>query len=170
MSATFDVDKSERIKRGHLNRARRFAIADRDGWICHYCGIEGDRHHGPDGNAWHIDHMHPVSLGGSDDESNLVLSCQDCNLEKHDTPYEEFVTRHRDLTSQIIRHLAPFRNLVVGRGGDGFHYVYFRTNNVDIDSWETAGYVTESGRATIVDLVRAASRLYHIAQLNSGRT
>lgn len=31
-------------------------------------------------NAYHIDHLTPVSKGGSHHETNLVLSCPTCNL------------------------------------------------------------------------------------------
>lgn len=31
---------------------------------------------------FHVDHIWPVSLGGTDDLDNLVLACRRCNLEK----------------------------------------------------------------------------------------
>ena len=34
--------------------------------------------------SFHIDHKIPRSHGGTDDLSNLVLSCQRCNLKKRD--------------------------------------------------------------------------------------
>lgn len=48
---------------------------------CGYCGIpvsllvEGDVH---------LDHMNPLSRGGSDTIDNVIISCADCNLAKHD--------------------------------------------------------------------------------------
>jgi len=33
--------------------------------------------------TWHIDHLYPVSWGGTNDLDNLVLSCPKCNRRKH---------------------------------------------------------------------------------------
>lgn len=34
------------------------------------------------GRKFHIDHLKPLWQGGEDKESNLVVSCPDCNLKK----------------------------------------------------------------------------------------
>lgn len=52
-------------------RARVFA---RDGERCAYCG----KHEGP----WEIDHVMPLRHGGTDDLSNLRVSCRRCNQVK----------------------------------------------------------------------------------------
>lgn len=50
----------------------RTAILKRWGYACAYCGAL----------AKHLDHVHPLSKGGSDTESNIVPACQRCNLSK----------------------------------------------------------------------------------------
>ena len=40
-----------------------------------------------------IDHFVPKSKGGTDAMINLRLACIDCNSEKKDTPYHDFVGR-----------------------------------------------------------------------------
>ena len=46
---------------------------------CVYCGKP----------AQHLDHIYPKSRGGSNDESNLVPACANCNISKHaKTPQE----------------------------------------------------------------------------------
>jgi uncharacterized Zn finger protein (UPF0148 family) len=41
------------------------------------------------GDAYHIDHVAPVSKGGSNTADNLQLLCRHCNLSKHDKdPYQ----------------------------------------------------------------------------------
>lgn len=45
------------------------------------------------GGRYHIDHRIPLSRGGSNDISNIVLSCPRCNLSKHDKMPSEFVGR-----------------------------------------------------------------------------
>lgn len=55
---------------------KRVAIGARDGWNCHYCGIELNI------ETATIDHFIPKSKCGSNELRNLVLSCKSCNQEK----------------------------------------------------------------------------------------
>jgi hypothetical protein len=52
----------------------------RDNHACRYCGATA-----PDVKLT-IDHVTPTTLGGSDDPSNLVTACADCNAGKSATP------------------------------------------------------------------------------------
>lgn len=54
----------------------RYEVLRRDEYTCRYCGEAA-----PDVKLT-VDHVNPVSLGGSDDPSNLVAACQDCNAGK----------------------------------------------------------------------------------------
>lgn len=56
-----------------ISRRLRFEILRRDGHTCRYCGAMA-----PDVQLT-VDHVTPVALGGSDDPSNLVAACADCN-------------------------------------------------------------------------------------------
>lgn len=79
------IDKLKRIHR-------------RDNNICVYCGL-------PDqipGIA-HIDHIIPVSKGGTWSVNNLVVSCKHCNLEKHNKDVYEW----HEIKGEII----PKKNL-----------------------------------------------------------
>lgn len=53
---------------------RRQDIARRDRWLCRYCGTGL----GP----FHVDHVVPISQGGSNSARNLVLACDTCNTRK----------------------------------------------------------------------------------------
>jgi hypothetical protein len=55
----------------------RFAVMQRDGFRCTYCGRTA-----ADGVTLHVDHVQPVAAGGVDEEGNLVTACSDCNLGK----------------------------------------------------------------------------------------
>ena len=59
-----------------ISKRLRFAIFDRDGFTCKYCGSQSDT------VTLHIDHILPVSKGGTNSQENLVTSCADCNLGK----------------------------------------------------------------------------------------
>lgn len=56
----------------------RREIYDRDGGRCRLCNI--DLPYGP--NAFHLDHIVPIFLGGPDIPSNVQLACQPCNRSK----------------------------------------------------------------------------------------
>lgn len=59
-----------------VSRRLRYEILRRDGNTCRYCGAKA-----PDVPLT-VDHVVPVALGGSDEPSNLVAACQDCNSGK----------------------------------------------------------------------------------------
>jgi hypothetical protein len=100
----------------------------RDGDVCHYCGIglvvlpRGGHMSGAEAKLWErrartIDHKTPVRFGGSDEPSNLVLSCRDCNERKGTLPYEVFVSRHPRPTAPVESPpLPPIRATIdIGR-------------------------------------------------------
>lgn len=65
-------------KRKSISKKVRFEIFKRDSFRCQYCGRSA-----PD-VVLEIDHIKPVSDGGTNDITNLVTSCFDCNRGKSD--------------------------------------------------------------------------------------
>jgi CRISPR/Cas system Type II protein with McrA/HNH and RuvC-like nuclease domain len=71
-------------------------LAKRDGgWNCHYCGCAIHREPMRVNSIKKprqatVDHMHPLSKGGSDSVQNMVLACSVCNNEKADMDYFAF--------------------------------------------------------------------------------
>lgn len=63
-------------------RIRR-AVLKRDGHTCFYCGASGDT------VLMTVDHIIPVSAGGTDDDGNLVACCSPCNTQKGATLLRE---------------------------------------------------------------------------------
>jgi hypothetical protein len=59
-----------------VSKRIRFEVLRRDGHACRYCGGKA-----PDVRLT-VDHVMPVALGGSDDPTNLVAACADCNSGK----------------------------------------------------------------------------------------
>jgi hypothetical protein len=66
------------------------AIRQRDENRCTYCGGAGNDTTGPDGLAWHIDHVVPWSKSWDDSPANLALACARCNIRKRDRDAESF--------------------------------------------------------------------------------
>ena len=54
-------------------RRTRALVLERDGGVCHLCGLPG---------ATTVDHLWPAHLGGTDDLSNLAASHLGCNSRK----------------------------------------------------------------------------------------
>lgn len=57
-----------------IPKRTRYEVLARDNHTCRYC-------HASD-SPLTIDHVIPVALGGTDDPSNLVAACRDCNYGK----------------------------------------------------------------------------------------
>lgn len=57
-----------------VSKRTRYEVLRRDNYTCRYC-------HATD-SPLTVDHVVPVTLGGSDDPSNLVAACKDCNAGK----------------------------------------------------------------------------------------
>ncbi|MCJ7557681.1 MAG: HNH endonuclease [Gammaproteobacteria bacterium] len=89
----------------------RQIVKRRDGSICQYCGEET-----LDG---HVDHIIPLSRGGTDSIDNLLWSCAFCNISKGAKPLDEFAEYRRqplenlqtsnalDLTEILTSELKP---------------------------------------------------------------
>lgn len=56
----------------------RYSVLSRDGFRCQYCG----RSPQGDGVKLVVDHIIPVSKGGTNEENNLITACTDCNRGK----------------------------------------------------------------------------------------
>lgn len=63
-------------KRKPITKAVRFEVFKRDKFTCQYCGESAPN------VILEIDHIVPVSKGGTNDIMNLVTSCRDCNRGK----------------------------------------------------------------------------------------
>lgn len=64
------------MKRIALTKKIRFEVFKRDGFKCVYCGNT------PPNVLLEVDHVIPVSKGGTNQIDNLVCSCYDCNRGK----------------------------------------------------------------------------------------
>lgn len=62
--------------RKSVSKKIRFDVFKRDSFQCQYCGQL------PPKVILEIDHIHPVSKGGTNDIDNLITACFDCNRGK----------------------------------------------------------------------------------------
>lgn len=72
----FETTVSNKNVRINISNTLRFRILERDQFRCRYC------HRMQPEIPLEVDHVHPVSRGGTNDTSNLATSCYDCNRGK----------------------------------------------------------------------------------------
>lgn len=58
------------------NLKNRFNFLKKYNFTCQYCGRKAPE------IQFHIDHIIPKSKGGSSEEKNLILACDECNIGK----------------------------------------------------------------------------------------
>ena len=68
--------ETKRRIRSEMTLRLRYSIMKRDNFMCVLCGRR------PPEVELHVDHIKPVSKGGTNDESNLRTLCADCNMGK----------------------------------------------------------------------------------------
>lgn len=64
------------MSRENISNSVRFKVFKRDHFTCQYCGRSGVE--------LEVDHIEPVSKGGTNDIGNLITACKDCNRGKRD--------------------------------------------------------------------------------------
>ena len=112
------------------------AVAERANYRCEYCHAPEEAFNFP----FEVEHIAPVSRGGSDDLDNLALSCRACNS------YKSFFEVGRDNETQMQTSLFNPRREVWEE-----HF------QVNLETAEIVG-VTVTGRATVRRLQMNLSR------------
>ena len=62
--------------RTFISKKLRFEVFKRDSFTCQYCGQQAPN------VVLHLDHVRPISDGGTTDILNLITACVACNSEK----------------------------------------------------------------------------------------
>lgn len=91
-----------------LSKKTRFTVFERDDFTCQYCGKQ------PPDVILHVDHIEPVSLGGTNELDNLITSCQDCNLGKSDRRLGE-VSPRPDANAMLARAAQEVAEVIAYR-------------------------------------------------------
>ena len=74
-----------------------WAVFERDDFRCRYCGRRG---------PLTVDHVITWEDGGPSTTENLISSCRKCNRVRSNTPYDEWILRHK-YYKQMSRELEP---------------------------------------------------------------
>ncbi|APT17173.1 HNH endonuclease [Staphylococcus epidermidis] len=81
-------------KRKSLSNKIRFEVFKRDNFTCQYCGKSAPE------VVLNVDHIEPISEGGTNDLFNLITSCFECNNGKRDKKLDdksELEKQHNEL-------------------------------------------------------------------------
>lgn len=84
------------LERRRITPAVRRRIIERDGPWCVACGWPHKPGGAEDGVGLQIDHMLPISRGGTSDDDNLTVLCGPCNRSKGTSDLAEFYERRYD--------------------------------------------------------------------------
>ena len=85
--STKEGTKSKSLNRKKIPPRVRFEVLRRNKFCCSYCGKAA-----VDGYRLVIDHIKPVSKGGTNDIDNLTASCDDCNNGKGTADIDSYTT------------------------------------------------------------------------------
>ena len=84
---------------------RRIQVLERDKRHCTYCLLEISE------DSFYLDHLVPVSKGGTNRKHNLVASCESCNQRKQDQdPFDFIQSNYRDklISQEEFRHQKAY--------------------------------------------------------------
>lgn len=85
------------MPRKSIPKSLRFEVFKRDSFTCQYCGAKAPE------VVLHIDHIEPVTKGGTNDLLNLITSCASCNSGKSN--------RRLDDKSAMMKKRAQLKEL-----------------------------------------------------------
>lgn len=137
-------------KRKKLSTSLRFEVFKRDAFTCQYCGSRAPE------VVLELDHIEPISKGGSDELLNLITSCWQCNRGKGD--------RRLGDNAVLARQHAQLAELQERREQIDM-LLRWRDSNCDLAEQEVdafcqhwskvlAGWsINESGRASVRNLI-----------------
>jgi 5-methylcytosine-specific restriction endonuclease McrA len=82
-----------------LRKDKRLAIYMRDDWRCVYCDRSLKR---VNPRQRTLDHIIPVAMGGSNNETNLITCCKKCNDRKQDRHIQDFCKRNKPAIERVL--------------------------------------------------------------------
>ena len=98
--------KSKNI-RTPISKKLRFEVFKRDKFACNYCGKQAPN------VVLEIDHIEPVSKGGTNEILNLITSCYDCNRGKSNIKIDDdsAISKQRNRSLILLAQLDKWAKL-----------------------------------------------------------
>lgn len=98
--------------RKKIGKKIRFEVFKRDSFTCQYCGAA------PPAVVLEVDHIEPVSEGGSNDAHNLITACFDCNRGKGSTSLSvvpSSLVEQAEIAAERELQITEYRKLIASR-------------------------------------------------------
>lgn len=135
-------------RRQQVSKGQRFRIFNRDGFRCRYCGTTSAH------AALVVDHVIPVKKGGTNDDANLLTSCQPCNAGKAARSIEN----PADIT-QDRKRIAKERRANIRAAKRAEEAAIARENfrQAVVDAWCNIRGIEDADSRTITVMVRYAN-------------
>jgi hypothetical protein len=91
-----------------LSKKVRFEVLKRDSFTCEYCGRKAPN------VLLHVDHIKPISKGGTNDILNLVTACEDCNSGKSNRELSDttVIEQRRKQSEELQKRLEQKEMLI----------------------------------------------------------
>lgn len=139
------------MARKQISKKLRFEVFKRDGFVCQYCGAH------PPSVILHVDHIHPVAEGGTNDIDNLITACEPCNLGKGAGLLSDAPKSLKEKAESIAEREEQLR---------GYNAILMaRADRIEDEAWQIAAeldgvdYVERYNRANLASIKRFLERL-----------
>lgn len=128
----------------------RTEVFKRDGFTCQYCGRT------PPEVVLEIDHVKPVSKGGTNDITNLVTACRECNLGKSNIELDDntIIARQRKQLQDLNEKHEQLKMMIEWK--EGLSNIAEKEVNAinDLLERETGYGFNDTGKKTIKNLIK----------------
>lgn len=107
------------LRRKKINKHLRVQVLTRDRFKCRMCGRSRDE------VSLEVDHIIPVSQGGTDELQNLATLCRDCNAGKSDYKFPDYASMTL-IPDNLEAHFKFFHDPKQGDNERYHLYCYFQ--------------------------------------------
>ena len=138
-----------------ISASLRWQIFSRDGFKCCYCGKQ------PPDVVLEIDHLVPVSRGGTNDSENLRTACMACNRGKsNNLPSSDLLNQKpipvenleeaAEQTAQFCRYLEKKQNEIQRLTTLVDQYWRMKTDNASLDPKYLSPFIVRFGLRAVI--------------------
>lgn len=146
--------RKDRNKRKAIPKSVRFEVFKRDSFCCQYCGASAPE------VLLQIDHIKPVSKGGTNDITNLLTCCAGCNSGKSDRELDDqsVVSKSRKQMEELQQRREQLEMMMAWR--EGLRNLKDEAVERVCEYWRglaASWVVNETGKAKVAKWIRQLS-------------